>query len=110
MLFSFLFTSKGELFVRFRDFYTIIPKQDEPVCNCEAREPGMSKATKQRIVQETGDHYKVLEEQQGVKNYYDDGHSSTTIQQQHPPAKVYGESWSDAMRQPVVENSFVEVD
>ncbi len=49
----------GALFARFRDFYTIVPKNDEPVCGCQAVEPGMSEAVKQRIVQETGDHYKV---------------------------------------------------
>jgi hypothetical protein len=47
------------LFARFRDFYTILPKNDEPVCGCQALEPGMSEVVKQRIVQETGDHYKV---------------------------------------------------
>ncbi|GAX26969.1 hypothetical protein FisN_9Lh273 [Fistulifera solaris] len=49
----------GTLFARFRDFYTIVPKNDEPVCGCQAVEPGMSEAVKHRIVQETGDHYKV---------------------------------------------------
>ena len=51
----------GELFVRFRDFYTIVKKKDEPVCGCEAKEPGLSNATKERIVRETGDHYRVAE-------------------------------------------------
>ena len=36
----------GELFVRFRDLYNIVPKADEPVCNCEAEEPGLSDAMK----------------------------------------------------------------
>lgn len=51
----------GELFVRFRDFYTIVPKEGEPVCGCEAIEVGLSETTKERIVQETGDRYKVAE-------------------------------------------------
>ena len=50
----------GELFVRFRDFYNIVPKEDEPVCGCEAQEPGLSTTMKQRIVKETGDHYRVV--------------------------------------------------
>jgi len=49
----------GELFVRFRDFYSIVPKEDEPVCGCEAREPGLSDVMKRRIIQETGQHYEV---------------------------------------------------
>lgn len=51
----------GTLFARFRDMYTIVPKQDEPVCGCEAIEPGMSQRVKERIVTETRDHYKVVE-------------------------------------------------
>jgi dipeptidase len=50
----------GELFVRFRDLYNIVPKPNEPVCACEAQEPGLSEAVKKRIVDETGDHYKVI--------------------------------------------------
>lgn len=53
------FAFYGELFVTYRDFYIITPKQGEPSCQCEANEPGMSEATKRRIVQETGDHYLV---------------------------------------------------
>jgi dipeptidase len=49
----------GELFVRFRDYYTIVPLQNDPLCGCEAKEPGLSEAVKKRIVDETGDHYKV---------------------------------------------------
>ena len=51
----------GELFVRFRDFYTIVPKKDEPSCGCEAIEVGLSEDAKRRIVDETGDHYLVLD-------------------------------------------------
>lgn len=50
----------GELFVRFRDFYTIVPKAGDSLCGCEAKEPGLSDSLKKRIVDETGDHYKVL--------------------------------------------------
>jgi hypothetical protein len=72
----------------------------------------MSKSTKQRIVHETGDHYKVIEQQElGVaKNYGDSGHSTSKQQEQPTAKKVYGESWSDAMRQPVIDSSFVEVE
>ena len=49
----------GQLFVQFRDMYTIVPKPGNPLCGCEANEPGLSEATKRRIIQETGDHYKV---------------------------------------------------
>jgi hypothetical protein len=80
----------------------------EPVCNCEAQEPGMSMATKHRIVQETGDHYKVLE-QQVVK---DNVRHSTKKQLPPPPAaaKVYGESWNDAMVRQIVGSLPVEVE
>lgn len=50
----------GELFARFRDYYTIVPKEGEPVCACQALEPGLSDDAKRRIVEETGDHYKVV--------------------------------------------------
>ncbi|KAL7555908.1 hypothetical protein ACA910_010856 [Epithemia clementina (nom. ined.)] len=50
----------GELFVQFRDMYTIVPKPEDPACGCEISEPGLSEETKRRIVTETGDHYKVL--------------------------------------------------
>jgi hypothetical protein len=49
----------GELFVRFRDYYTIVALQNDPLCGCEAKEPGLSEAVKKRIVDETGDRYKV---------------------------------------------------
>lgn len=49
----------GELFVTYRDFYTIKPKPDDPGCGCDAVEPGLSPETQRRIIQETGDHYKV---------------------------------------------------
>jgi len=51
----------GELFVTFRDFYTILPKEDDPACGCEAKQPGLSEAMKKRIIEETGEHYKVIE-------------------------------------------------
>lgn len=49
----------GELFVSFRDFYTIVPKKDEPVCGCEAKEPGLSTNMKRRINEDTGSHCEV---------------------------------------------------
>jgi dipeptidase len=49
----------GELFVRFRDYYTIVPREGEPVCGCQAQQPGMSDAVKYRIVHETGSRYEV---------------------------------------------------
>ena len=49
----------GTLFAQFRDFYTIVPKPDDPGCGCDAIEPGLSPETQRRIVQETKDHYKV---------------------------------------------------
>jgi dipeptidase len=47
----------GELFAKFRDYYTIVSKEND--LGCEAIEPGLSDIMKQRIVQETGDHYRV---------------------------------------------------
>jgi dipeptidase len=56
----------GDLFVQFRDFYTIVPKEGDPLCGCEAKEPGLSEAMKKRIVDETGDHYKVVTDAKAV--------------------------------------------
>uniref|UniRef100_A0A7S3LFR9 Dipeptidase n=1 Tax=Amphora coffeiformis TaxID=265554 RepID=A0A7S3LFR9_9STRA len=52
----------GQLFVTYRDFYTIVPKPEEPSCGCDAIEPGLSPETQRRIVQETADHYKVQDD------------------------------------------------
>lgn len=49
----------GELFVRFRDFHVITPKEGEPSCGCDAKEPGLAEAAKKRIIDETGSHYEV---------------------------------------------------
>jgi hypothetical protein len=51
----------GELFVQFRDYYNIVPSQSDPSCGCSAIEPGLSDTMKRRIVDETGDHYRVIE-------------------------------------------------
>jgi hypothetical protein len=56
----------GELFVQFRDFYTITAKADDPACGCEAKERGLSEAMKRRIVDETGDHYRVIEDENAI--------------------------------------------
>jgi dipeptidase len=69
----------GELFVRFRDLYDIVPKPNEPVCNCEAKEPGMSEAVKKRIVDETGDRYKVIQQHQHHPPPNDSSSSSSLI-------------------------------
>jgi dipeptidase len=52
----------GELFVRFRDFSTIVPKEGDTRCGCEVQEPGLSEVTKRRIVMETGSHYEIPKE------------------------------------------------
>jgi len=52
-------TLYGELFVKFRDFYTI--EESKNAVGAKAKEPGMSNAVKKRIVMETGAHYRVLE-------------------------------------------------
>ena len=49
----------GDLFVRFRDFSTIIPKADNAKCGCEVEQPGLSDENKDRIVEETGTHYEI---------------------------------------------------
>ena len=59
----------GELFVRFRDFHDITYKEDEPVCNCDAKEPGLSDQVKKRIIDETGSHYEISA---GRKNGFSD--------------------------------------
>ena len=52
----------GELFARFRDFSTIVPKEEDTRCGCEVQEPGLSEETMRRIVMETGSHYEVSEQ------------------------------------------------
>jgi dipeptidase len=68
----------GELLVQFRDFYNITPKEDEPVCGCQATEIGMSDQVKQRIVEETGDHYKVLGDTSPSEHHVLFGEAGTT--------------------------------
>lgn len=49
----------GELFVRFRDFSTIVPDAQDLRCGCSVQQPGLTDATKRRIVVETGTHYEI---------------------------------------------------
>jgi len=52
----------GELFTRFRDFSTIVPKADDTRCGCTVQQPGISEGNKRRIVLETGSHYEIPDE------------------------------------------------
>jgi len=52
----------GELFVRFRDFSTIVEDKENTRCGCDVKQPGISDEVKRRIVMETGDHYEVKED------------------------------------------------
>lgn len=52
----------GELFVTYRDYYTILPKPENPGCGCDPIEPGLSPETQRRIIEETKDHYKVQDD------------------------------------------------
>ena len=56
----------GDLFARFRDFYSITEKEGNAACSCEAKESGLSETMKKRIVDETGDHYRVIEDKNAV--------------------------------------------
>jgi hypothetical protein len=76
----------GQLFVQFRDFYTIVPVPDEPSCGCQAHEPGLSEAMKDRIVRDTGDHYRVME------YYYEQYGGEAKVAE---PTVVDGESGKD---------------
>lgn len=49
----------GQLFAKYRDFYTIVPNKNKPGCGCDAIEPGLSEDTKRRIIGETGSQYEV---------------------------------------------------
>ena len=49
----------GELFVRFRDFVTIVPNPENTRCGCDVQEAGFTDASKERIVRETGTHYQI---------------------------------------------------
>ncbi len=52
----------GQLFARYRDFFTIEEDEKDPVCNCKVKEVGFSDAWKEKIVKETGEHYECLDE------------------------------------------------
>jgi hypothetical protein len=52
----------GDLFVRFRDFSTIVPDSEDTRCGCSVEQPGLSDAIKRRVVIETGTHYEVPSE------------------------------------------------
>ena len=49
----------GELFVRFRDFSTIVEDKENTRCGCNVQQPGIDEQMKKRIVMETGTHYEV---------------------------------------------------
>jgi dipeptidase len=49
----------GDLFVRFRDYSTIVPNKEDTRCGCDVQQPELSEAAKKRIVMETGGHYEV---------------------------------------------------
>jgi dipeptidase len=51
----------GELFARFRDFFTIVPNSDNLDCGCEIVAGGIPETWKNRIIEETGDHYKMID-------------------------------------------------
>lgn len=57
----------GELFVRFRDFATIVEKEDDTRCGCEVKEPGLSEVAMRRIVMETGTHYEVTADKSSTR-------------------------------------------
>ena len=52
----------GDLFVRFRDFSTIVPDPDNTRCGCDVLQPGLTDRNKRRIVRETGTHYEIPSE------------------------------------------------
>ena len=52
----------GDLFARLRDFYVIEEDQDDPICNCKVGEAGFSEEWKQKIVDETADKYKCVDD------------------------------------------------
>lgn len=49
----------GDVFVRFRDFSTIVADGKNTRCGCEVQQPGLTDKNKQRIVMETGAHYEI---------------------------------------------------
>lgn len=57
---SLWFQFYGELFVRFRDGYDIVPDVDNTECECEVKNVEFSDDWKSRIVQETGTHYEEM--------------------------------------------------
>lgn len=52
----------GELFVRFRDFFDVVPDDNSPACGCKVQETGLSDKWKDRIIKETGNHYEIKDE------------------------------------------------
>jgi dipeptidase len=84
----------GELFVKFRDYYTIVPKESDPLCGCEAIEPGLSELMKKRIVEETGEHYRVLNDDENEQS----GRLHVLRGENGPPKRLYGNNLkSDAL-------------
>ena len=85
----------GQLFVQFRDLYTIVTDPDEPVCGCQIVEHGMSREVKERIAVETGTHYQVPPSTTKVPTTKDD-HPQPSHQppgvvlqgEQHPSVKT----------------------
>ena len=59
----------GDLFVRFRDFSTIVPNAEDTRCGCSVQQPGLSDAIKRRIAIETGTHYEVPTEGADFEGY-----------------------------------------
>lgn len=52
----------GEMFARYRDFFTVEKNDQDPICNCKVKESGFSNEWKEKIVHETGEHYECLDE------------------------------------------------
>ena len=52
----------GDLFVRLRDFVTIVPDAGNTRCGCDVQESGLADASKRRIIRETGSHYEIPSE------------------------------------------------
>ncbi len=52
----------GQLFARYRDYFIIEEDREDPICNCKVKASGFSDEWKARIVEETGEHYKCLDD------------------------------------------------
>lgn len=62
----------GQLFVQFRDGYSIVPDDKDKSCGCRTDSPGFNDAWRERIVTETGDRFRIPDGEDSDGNDHSD--------------------------------------